>query len=100
MSTTMKLFQSCLLLVVTMVVAQAQQRTATPPQQSKPQVRILQKAAGGSPAKSSDDLFVWERPFYPVSNIPIARSATCSFKQGLSAGFQKPPSGKQKGDGG
>ena len=26
-----------------------------------------------------------------MSNIPITRSATCSFKQGLSVGFSKPP---------
>jgi hypothetical protein len=50
-------------------------------------------------APSNGDLFNWERPFYPVSNIPITRSATCSFKQGLSVGFQKPPSTNQKNDG-
>jgi hypothetical protein len=84
----MKLFQHSLLLA-TLVTARAQQ--PTPP--SKPQVRASQKAASTA---SNDDLFVWERPFYPVSNIPITRSATCSFKQGLSVGIQKPKSTKQK----
>jgi hypothetical protein len=94
--TMMKLFQCCLLLLGTMVVAQAQQRTATPQQQNKPPVQTAPKSASTS---ANGDLFVWERPYYPVSNIPITRSATCSFKQGLSVGLQKPPSAKQKTDG-
>jgi hypothetical protein len=85
----MKLLQCCLLLLGTLVVAQAQ------PQQSKPQTRTPKKAS----APSNGDLFDWERPFYPVSNVPITRSATCSFKQGLSVGFQKPPSTNQKNNG-
>ena len=91
----MKLFQCVLALLGTLVVAQAQQRAATPSPQNKPQVRTAQKTAS---TPSDGDLFVWERPFYPVSNVPITRSATCSFKQGLSVDFQKPPSAKQKND--
>src|SRR5208283_3359153 len=85
----MKLLQCCLLLLGTLVVTQAQPK---PP--SKPQTRPPQKAS----ALSNGDLFDWERPFYPVSNIPITRSATCSFNQGLSVGFQKPPSTNHKND--
>lgn len=88
----MKIPQYCLLLA-TLAVAQAQQSPKMPAQQSNPQVRTSKKVA--APSKSDDELFVWERPFYPVSNIPITRSATCSFKQGLSAAFQKLPSTKQ-----
>jgi hypothetical protein len=95
----MKASQICLLLMVIVSMAQGQQRAAIPPPQDKSQRQSPQKATSGSPVKSSEDLFVWERPFYPVNNIPITRSATCSFKQGLSAGFQKPPSLKQKNDG-
>jgi hypothetical protein len=95
----MKRSEYCLLLVVTLAVARGQQRVAIPPPQGKPQTQTPQQATSGSAAKSNEDLFVWLRPFYPVSNIPITRSATCGFKQGLSAGFQKPPSLKQKNDG-
>jgi hypothetical protein len=88
----MKLCQSGLLLFVTLVVAQGQ---AQKPPQTKTQERTPQKTVS---AASNGDLFVWERPFYPVSNVPITRSATCNFKQGLSVGFQKPPSTKPKND--
>jgi len=87
----MKLLHCCLLLLGTLVVAQAQPQ----PQSKPPQARTSKKAS----APSNGDLFNWERPFYPVSNIPITPSATCSFKQGLSVGFQKPPSTNQKNDG-
>jgi len=86
----MKVLQCCFLLLGTLVVGQMQ------PQQTKPQVRTPPKAATTS---SDGDLFVWGRPFYPMSSVPITRSATCSFKQGLSVGFQKPPSAKRKNDG-
>jgi len=85
----MKLLQCCLLFLGTLVVPQAH------PQQSKPQVRPSQKTAS---TPSNGDLFDWERPFYPLSNVPITRSATCSFKQGLVVDFQKPLSAKQKND--
>ena len=90
----MKLCESGLLLLVTLVVAQGQAQK--PPQQTKPLERTPQKTVS---AASNGDLFVWPRPFYPVSNVPITRSATCNFKQGLSVGFQKPPSSKPKNDG-
>src|SRR6516225_6614118 len=70
--------------------AQAQQ----PGTKAKPQ----KKTASVSPAVPNDDLFVWERPFYAVSIIPITRSVTCSFKQGLAASFQQRVSDKQKRD--
>ena len=84
----MKLLQCCLLLLGTLVAGglfccgcsfeRNPQKATTP---------------------SNGDLFDWERPFYPMSSVPITRSATCSFKQGLSVGFHKPPSAKQKNDG-
>jgi hypothetical protein len=47
---------------------------------------------------ASDDFFVWNRPRYPFSNLPIVKSATCSFKKEVSVGFRNrsPLSGEPK----
>jgi hypothetical protein len=43
----------------------------------------------GCSSPASKDLFVWSRPHYSLSNLPISKSATCSFKKGLSVAFRK-----------
>lgn len=39
----------------------------------------------------SDNLFAWDRPVLIPSSLPITKSATCRFKEGLAASFQKIP---------
>jgi hypothetical protein len=80
-----------LLLFVGVPSAQVQPAPAKP--QPKAQARPPQKSSGQT---SSDDLFVWQRPFFVPNNLPISRSATCSFKKSLSAAFEKSPG--QKGN--
>jgi hypothetical protein len=39
---------------------------------------------------SSDNLFVWNRPIYPLPmKLPITQSATCRFKKGLAVSFER-----------
>jgi hypothetical protein len=41
-------------------------------------------------SKSSDDLFILDRPILPLPiKLPITQSATCSFKKGFSVSFHK-----------
>jgi hypothetical protein len=51
------------------------------------------KPAAKEPSASSsafiDNLFVWNRPASPAANLPIGQTATCRFKKGLAASFQK-----------
>ena len=42
-------------------------------------------------SRPKENLFVWDRPSSPISNLPIQKSATCRFKKGLSVSFQKAP---------
>ena len=71
---------SCVAACLFAAVAQAQATATKAKQQKKAPVR--------SADLPKDELFVWERPFYPISNVPISRSATCSFKQGLAASYE------------
>src|SRR5215469_14631680 len=36
---------------------------------------------------TTDDIFVWDRPTLAIDNRPIAKSATCRFKQSLDATY-------------
>jgi len=53
-------------------------------------------ASKEAPAASNDSLFVWDRPVLIPANLPIAKSATCRFKKGLSVSFQKAPTPQEK----
>jgi hypothetical protein len=90
----MKPTHFAVLLLVGFAAAQVQPPAAQP-QQTKARPRPLQKSGIQN---SNDNLFVWQRPFFVPKNLPVSRSATCSFKKGLSVGFSKPPSSNGKSE--
>ena len=49
-----------------------------------------QKRSSAPVAKrDTDNIFVWNRPAFTVENRPIAKSATCRFKQSLDSTYYK-----------